>query len=78
MTALPGYHEWISYSPEHDCEMARLWMYDARGSEFFRMIPVVFPMAGKHAPYRERRAAAVETIYEAIIAGYEPGEVHVT
>jgi hypothetical protein len=73
-----GFHEYRHYSIEHDCEMARVWMFDKRGAEFFQLIPVDLWLNGKRVSYRERRQAAVETIYEAIMAGYEPGEVRIT
>lgn len=58
------------WSPLFGCDAARLSMVDDRGSEFFRVVPVV---SGKG--WREARDAALDEIESAIMRGEEPGEV---
>ena len=67
---MSGYREYRFYSPEFDCEAARLSMVDEHNSEFFTIIPV-----RGYRVYREARDRALDMIDEAIAAGAEPGEV---
>lgn len=64
------YQEFVSYSPFHDAEMARISMCDSLGQEYWMMIPV---QSGK--AYREARNTAIEAIVTAIESNQAPGEV---
>lgn len=67
-----GYREFFFYSPFLDSEACRLSVYDARGSEFFMIVPVEDGKA-----WRPARKQALEDIETAIEAGLQPGEVRV-
>lgn len=67
------YHEFRSYSPVHDAEMIRISVFDARGAEYFILIP-----AADGRRYRERRDEALEDIDTAIAQKCEPGQVVVS
>lgn len=58
------------YSTTTDAEMARVSMFDSRGSEFWTEIPAA---VGKK--WRASRERAVELLANAIESGDEPGEV---
>lgn len=64
------YHEFVSYSPVHDCEVCRLSVFDSRGGEFYVIIP-----RENGRRWRERRAKALDDIDYAIARGMEPGQV---
>lgn len=66
------YTEYRAYSPLHDAEVVRLSMYDARGGEFFALVP-----ADAQKKWRERRDEALDTIMDAMDAGQFPGEVEI-
>ena len=65
---MASWSETKSYSMFHDCEMARISVFDERHMEFWKMIPT-----GRG--YRDRRAIALEEIMEAIESGADFGEV---
>lgn len=67
------YSAYEFYSPMLDCQMVRLSMCDAHFKEFWMAIPG--PDAQKK--YRERRAAALDAISQAISLGLQPGEVRI-
>lgn len=58
------------YSATTDAEMARISMFDSRGSEFWTEV-----QAGGGRKWRVARERAVELIANAIESGDEPGEV---
>lgn len=60
--------EQVSYSLQHDCEMARISGFDDRSQEHFLYIET-----GRG--FRERREQAILDIQEAIESGHEPGEI---
>jgi hypothetical protein len=68
-----AYSEHFSYSPVHDCRMARISMVDKHNSEFFALVRAE-PMG---AAYRDARREALVAIDEAIERGCDPGEVRV-
>jgi hypothetical protein len=78
---MPRYNQFISYSPMHDCRVARISMVfppsppgappDRReGAEYF-----AFPAEPEGRVYRERWQKALEAIEDAIARGLDPGEV---
>jgi hypothetical protein len=67
------YSEFRYYSPLHDCEMCRVSMSDARGSEYFALVP-----AKDGKGWRKAREETLDAIGDAIEAKKEPGQVHVS
>ena len=65
------YQRLTYWSPMLGCEAERISMVDARGQEFFMIIPADTP--GK--ALREARAKAIEAITAAIETGLSAGEV---
>lgn len=74
-SAARTFHEYRRYSVIHDREMARLSVFDARGSEFFAYVPFEQSVA---RPWRERRAEVLDKVADAMDAGRDPGEVRVS
>lgn len=77
---MPAFREHRFWSPMLGCDATRLSMTDARGGEFFKIIPVQSGVAldrdGKRVPrYRVDRDAALDAIEDAVASGQEPGEV---
>ena len=68
---MSGYSEFRHWSPLLGSEAARLSMVDARGGEFYCIVPVEYPAR----LYRERRDLALDAIEAAMAARREPGEV---
>lgn len=64
------YYEFIQYSPIHDCEVARLTVFDARGAEYFVLLPITTSNRYRHA-----KIAALDAISETMERGDKPGEV---
>lgn len=71
MPKMTHWQEHISYRLSHDCDMAKISGFDELSQEHWVLIPHV----DKTAPYRERRADAIELIQESIEAGDPPGEL---
>lgn len=69
---MPTFHEHRAYSVQHDAEMVRLSLVDARGGEYFAIVP-----AADGKAWRERRNAALDLIDEAMNAGAQPGQIEV-
>lgn len=65
-----AYREFRFYSAALDGEAARLSLTDARGQEFYTIIP-----ATEGRRWREDREAALTMVEDAITAGDPPGEV---
>jgi hypothetical protein len=64
------YRAFHFYSPLMGCEAVRLSMVDARGGEFYRIVP---RSDGK--AWRDVRDRELDLIEDAIAGGAEPGEV---
>lgn len=67
--AVVRFTEFVSYSPTHDAEMARVSIANEHGQEFFAIVHY------EPRGYRERRDKAIDKCLEAIKAGCDPGEV---
>ncbi len=66
-----GYSERKRFSVVAGGEIARISMFNERGHEYFRIVPIEAP------GYRERVATALELIEEAMAQGCDPGQVRV-
>lgn len=64
------FREFRSYSVVHDAIMVRLSVSDARGAEYFTLLP-----ASSGKAYRRARDEALTAIEQAISMGLEPGMV---
>lgn len=68
---MSGYRENRFWSPMLGCNAARLSMADARGDEYF----VIVPTDGTGSQWRARRGETLSVIMDAIDRGDGPGEV---
>lgn len=67
------YTQYRSWSPVLGCNAVRVAMRDAKGGEFFAVVP----QDGSARVNREMKNNALEQITVAIARGMQPGEVNV-
>ena len=72
MAGFVTYIEHTFYSPFLDCEATRISVPDARGGEFYMIVPRAIGMS-----WRKTRDEALDNIATAIEQGCEPGEVRI-